>query len=183
MGKRHWEGERKSSEAQKPPREVLRSTGRQSHLPATSAAHPWVLQSITAQSRVCKPPGPAQGWPVSQWRCLPRQGLSTHCPAAWRQLLRITNTANNSQEVTGPQPCPSRPKHGAGTQRCSRVGESHQGREFWCLRLSPSPIQAEQEQNELFPWTRGRPFIFIQDPVEEEDLLGIYRQHCRPQPP
>lgn len=117
-GKGHQEGERESSEAQKPPRDVLRSTG--------SAGHPWVLQSITAQSRVCKPPGPAQGYPVSHWRCFPRRGLSTHCPAAWRQLLRITNAAKNRQEVTGPQPCPPRPEHAAGTGRLSRIPEPPQ---------------------------------------------------------
>lgn len=66
MGKGDREVERESSEAQKPPREVLRSTGRQSHIPAVRAAHPWVLPSITAQSRVSKPPGPAQGYLVSQ---------------------------------------------------------------------------------------------------------------------
>lgn len=160
--------------------------------------HPWVSQSITAQSRVCKPPGPAQGYPVSQWRCFPRRGLSTHCPAAWRQLLRITNAANNRQEATGPQPCVPRPKHAAGTRRRSRIpeppqyslpglwtreGESHQGREFRRLRLSPSPIQAGLEENKIFPWTLSRSFIFKQDPVEEEeDLPGVYRHHCRPQP-
>lgn len=34
MAKGHQEGERESSEAQKPREEVLRSTGRQSHIPA-----------------------------------------------------------------------------------------------------------------------------------------------------
>lgn len=197
-GKGHQEGERESSEAQKPPRDVLRSTG--------SAGHPWVLQSITAQSRVCKPPGPAQGYPVSHWRCFPRRGLSTYCPAAWRQLLRITNAAKNRQEVTGPQPCPPRPEHAAGTRGHSRIpeppqcsppglwtrghmGENHQHREFRCLRLSPGPVQAGQEQNKIFPWTLSHLFIFKQDPEEEEeDLPGVYRcdvyrHHCRPQPP
>lgn len=195
MGKGHQEGERGSSEAQKPPRDVLRSTGRQS----PSAGHPWVLQSTTAQSRACKPPGPARGYPVSHWRCFPRRGLSAHCPAAWRQLLRIANAANNRQEVTGPQPCVPRAEHAAGTRRRSRIPEPHQDsppglwtrghrgqnnqdREFRRLRLSPGPIQAGQEQNKIFPWTLSRPFIFKQDPVEEEDLSGVYRYRCRPQP-
>lgn len=99
----------------------------------------------------------------------------------------------------GPSPVP-RPKHAAGTRRSSLIveppqcslptlwtrshmGESHQGREFRCLRLSPSPIQAGQEQNKIFPRTLGRSFIFKQDPVEEEDLPSVYRHRCRPQPP
>lgn len=99
----------------------------------------------------------------------------------------------------GPSPEP-RPKRAAGTRRRSRIperpqrslpalwtrshtGESHQDREFGCLRLSPSPIQAGQEQNKIFPWTLGRSFIFKQDPVEEEDLPGVYWHRCRPQPP
>lgn len=102
-GKGHWEGHRESSEAQKPPREVRGAQGgRGTSQPRAGA--PWVLQSIAAQSRACEPPGPAQGCPVSHWRCFPRRGLRMHCPAAWKQLLRITNAANNSQEATGPQP-------------------------------------------------------------------------------
>lgn len=98
----------------------------------------------------------------------------------------------------GPSPEP-RPKRAAGTRRRSRIpeppqrslpalwtrshtGESHQDREFGCLRLSPSPIQAGQEQNKIFPWTLGRSFIFKQDPVEK-DLPGVYWHRCRPQPP
>lgn len=100
----------------------------------------------------------------------------------------------------GPQPWVPRPKHAAGTGQRSRIpeppqhslpclwtrghmGENHQGREFRHLRLSPRPIQAGQEQNKIFPWILGRPFIFKQDPEEEEDLPGVYRHRCRPQPP
>lgn len=96
-----------------------RSPGRQTHVPALRAAQgsPWALQSITAQKGVRNPLGLARGRPASQWRCFPRRGLSTHCPAAWIQSLRITNAANNSQQAPGPQACAPRPNHAA----CART--------------------------------------------------------------
>lgn len=63
------------------------------------------------------------------------------------------------------------------------LGKNHQRREFRRLGLSPSPIQAGQEQSKLFPWRLGRPFIFKQDPVLEEDLPGFYRHHSPLLPP
>lgn len=113
------EGEKASPQAQKQHGEARRSTGRQSQSQPREQirAHPWALQSSMVGRGVRSPLGPAQGRPVSQWRCFPRQGLSAHCPAAWIQSLRIINAANNSQQAPGPQACAPQLKDTACARR------------------------------------------------------------------
>lgn len=184
-GEGHREGDRESSEAPKPAGKGPSSTGRQRHIPAPREVTPGC----------CRAPGSCPRLSGESVEMLSK------ARAVWIRLLRITNAANNSQEATGPSPGP-RPEHAAGTRRRSRIpeppqnslpglwtsghmGQSHQSRDFRSLRLSPNPIQAGQEQNKNFPWTLSRPFIFKEDPVEEEeeeDLWGDFRHLCLPQP-